>query len=387
MGDDLSKRSVLIVATVSGFIRSFELNDISILQERGYTVHVATRIAEEDKRFFQHRGVILHQIDFERFPFKSNNFKAIKIIQKIIADNDISLVHCHTPVGGVIARLAAKKFRKQGCKVIYTVHGLQFYKGAPKKDWLIYYPVEKYLSKYSDAIVTINSEDYTLVSNRFLNEKTYYIPGVGIDISKMTTKEMDIQKKWKKRKSLGLNEQDTVLLSVGELNANKNHHVIIDAISMNKNREIKYLIAGKGPLANALQQKIHDLNLSNQVFLLGYRTDITELLQCSDIFVHPSKREGLSVALMEAMASGLPVVCSRIRGNTDLIDDGKGGYLCEVNDINAYMNALIRLSDDPDLCHQMSVYNQSKIQEFSINVVDQKMRSIYREVTQDNPIK
>ena len=370
-------RNALVVATISGFIKPFEMNDISILKDMGYKVHVATNIAEGDDEFFKLRGIIPHHIDFQRFPFKSSNFKSIKSLQRIIEDNDISLVHCHTPVGGVIARLAAKKYRKQGCKVIYTVHGLQFYKGAPKKDWLIYYPIEKYLSKYADAIVTINTEDYTLVSRRFLNKKTYYIPGVGVDLSKFSSEKANVSIK---RKELGLSEKDIILFSVGELNTNKNHQIIIEAMSKIYNKNLKYFVAGKGPLEATLQQEIHESGLDDRVKLLGFRTDIKDLLKSADVFVLPSKREGLSVALMEAMASGLPIICSKIRGNTDLIDDGKGGYLCDVNDINTYVNALTRLLDDPDLRHQMSVYNQNKIQEFSINVVDRKMKSIYQEV-------
>ena len=380
----MRKNSVLIVATVSSFIRCFELNDISILQEKGYTVHVATNILATDKAFFQSQGVILHHIDFERFPFKITNFKAIKIIRKVIEDNDISLVHCHTPVGGVIARLAAKKYRKQGCKVMYTVHGLQFYKGAPKKDWLIYYPVEKYLSKYTDVLITINHEDYSIVKEKFRCKTVYYSPGVGVDLEKFGNATIDRNSK---RTELGLNENDVMLLSVGELIIRKNHQILIQALDRIKNKNIICFIAGSGPLLNDLQELINSLGLQDRVFLLGRREDISELLACTDIYVHPAKREGLSVALMEAMASGLPVVCSKIRGNTDLIEDGKGGYLCDVNDIDAFANDLARLSDDPDLRYQMSVYNQNKIQEFSINVVDQKMRSIYWEVIQENPIK
>ncbi len=370
-------RNALIVATISGFIKPFEMNDISILQGKGYTVHVATNIAEKDKTFFQSRGVILHQIDFERFPFKSNNFRAIKSIQRIIEDNDISLVHCHTPVGGVIARLAAKKFRKKGCKVIYTVHGLQFYKGAPKKDWLIYYPVEKYLSRYSDAIITINHEDYDIVREKFNCKTVYYSPGVGVDLEMFGSANID---RSSKRAELGLCENDIMILSVGELIVRKNHQILIQALSRIKNKNIICFIAGSGSLMDLLQELINSLNLQDRVFLLGRREDISELLVCTDIYVHPAKREGLSVALMEAMASGLPVVCSKIRGNTDLIEDGKGGFLCKVSDIDAYAKALTQLADDSDMRHQMSAFNQKKIQDFSIKVVDKKMRTIYQEV-------
>ena len=374
-------RQVLVVATISGFIKSFEMNDISILQEMGYSIHVATNIAEGDEDFFAKRGIKTHQIDFQRFPFKPTNFKAIKALTRIIQENNISLVHCHTPVGSVIARLAAKKFRKKGCKVIYTVHGLQFYKDAPKKDWLIYYPVERFLSRYTDAIITINHEDYQLVSKKFHNKKTYYIPGVGVDLQKFGNVGIDRNAK---RKELGLAENDIMLLSVGELNDNKNHQIVIGTVKNSNNPHIKYLIAGNGPLKDYLLQVINDSDLNVEVFLLGSRTDIGELLNCADIFVHPSKREGLSVALMEALASGTPVVCSKIRGNVDLVDNEQGGYLCDKYDESAYAKAIKELADNPDLCKKMGDYNREKIQGFSIEVVDEKMRRIYDEILSDS---
>lgn len=371
------KKGALVVATVSGFIKCFELNDISILQSMGYTVHVATKIAEEDQELFRQRGVVAHHINFERFPFKKSNFTAIKQLKRIIEENDIDVIHCHTPVGGVIARIAAKKFRRNGCKVIYTAHGLQFYRGAPKKDWLIYYPIEKWLSRDTDVIITINHEDHQMVSKKFRNETTYYIPGVGVDLSRFGNPRVDREKK---RLELGLIEKDTMLLSVGELIDRKNHRIVIDAVSKIGDPSLKYYIAGGGPLREALQQQIDDLGLNNRVVLLGARTDVNELLKCTELFVLPSKREGLSVALMESMAAGLPVVCSDIRGNVDLIDDDQGGYLCKVDSVDDYVDAITKLMNDKNQCKRFADHNQKKIQGFTIDVVDEKMRSIYHEI-------
>ena len=357
------------------------MNDITLLQKLGCTVYVATNTNEhnpsEENTFFSSYNILIHPIDFERFPFRASNLRAIKKIKKIIEKYSIQLVHCHTPVGSVIARLAAKKFRKNGCKVIYTAHGLQFYHGAPKKDWLIYYPVEKWLSRYTDVIITINHEDYELVSKRFHNKKTYYIPGVGVDLSGFCNTVVD---KMQKRKGLGVREQDFLLLSVGEINDNKNHQIVIRAISKIDNPSVKYYIAGEGPLAESLLYLIGELGLNDQIKLLGQRTDVFELLKCSDAFVHPSKREGLSVALMESMAAGLPVICSDIRGNVDLIDDNQGGYLCQVDSVDDYADAITKLMNDKALCKRFADHNQKKIQEFSLDVVDKKMRSIYNDI-------
>ena len=374
------KKSALIVTTIGGFIKSFELNDISILQEMGYTVHVATNMHYNDfdfETFFQKRNIVTHQIDFERFPFSKANFKAIGQLKRIISENGVSLLHCHTPVGGVIGRLAAKKFRKKGCKVLYSVHGLQFYKGAPKKDWIIYYPVEKYLSHFSDAIITINREDYELVKNKFKARKTYYVPGVGIDYDKFHYASFNREQK---RAELEVCSDDIMILSVGELIDRKNYKVVIDAISKIKNKNVRYFIAGTGPLFDSLKEKIKSLNLQSCIALLGHRSDVKELLKCADIFVHPAKREGLPVALMEAMASGVPVICSKIRGNVDLIDDGKGGILCGVDSVDDYVKGIRNLIDNGQMRREFVQYSDKKIKDFSLSVVDRKMRAIYSSI-------
>lgn len=374
------KKTALVVTTIGGFVNSFELNDISILQDMGYTVHVATNMHYNDfdyESIFAKHNIVTHQIYFERSPINKANFKAIGQLKKIIFENGVSLVHCHTPVGGVIGRLAAKKFRKMGCKVIYSVHGLQFYEGAPKKDWMIYYPIEKYFSRFSDAIITINREDYDIVKTKMKVKKTFYIPGVGINYEKFHSVNID---RTKKRSELGVFNDDIMVFSVGELIERKNYRVVIDAISKINKKNLKYIIVGPGPLSETLQYQIDSLGLHESIKLLGERTDVNELMKCADIFVHPARREGLPVALMEAMSSGVPVVCSRIRGNVDLIDDGKGGILCDVDSVDDYANGIQSLINNEQLRRDFVEYSDKKIKDFSLTVVDRKMRGIYSTV-------
>jgi glycosyltransferase EpsD len=80
-------------------------------------------------------------------------------LKNIIADNDYDIIHCHTPVGGALARIAARNYRKRGTKVIYTAHGFHFFEGSPVKNWILYYPLEKWLSRFTDVLITLNSEE------------------------------------------------------------------------------------------------------------------------------------------------------------------------------------------------------------------------------------
>lgn len=364
-------KKILIVSTVSRQFYLFEQGNIEVLKSLGYEVHGAANFEDANKRL-DSLDIIRHPIDIQRSPFDLKNIKAYKQLKNIMKSEDFEAVHCHSPMGGVLARLAA---RKEGIrKVIYTAHGFHFYKGAPIINWLLYYPVEKLLSRITDTLITINKEDY----ERALDFKTCsikYVPGIGVDVNKYLKNE-DIRKK--KREELNINENTFLILSVGELNNNKNHEVIIKALSEIENEDIVYLICGQGKLKEHLTLLITQLHLSKQVKLLGFRNDINTIYQASDLFAFPSRREGLSVSLMEAMASGLPVVCTNIRGNRDLISDGVGGFLLSTNNINAYRKAINKIKEDKNLAKQMGSHNLSIIKNFDKNIVKSAMQNIYR---------
>lgn len=370
-------KKVLIVATVvKKHIMQFHVPTLKLLHEMGYEIHVA---ASNDYEYREECDIPYcdkyYNIDFSRSPFKKNNITAYKQLKNIIEKENFNLIHCHTPVGGVVARYAARKSRTRGTKVVYTAHGFHFYKGAPLKNWIIYYPIEKYMSKYTDVLITINNEDYNLAKNKFRANKVEYINGVGIDLKKINSVSIN---KTKKRKDLEIKYDDIVFLSVGELNYNKNHIESIKAVNNIYNKKnIKYLICGVGPNENKLRKYIEDNKLTNNVKLLGYRDDIIEIMKSSDIFLFPSKREGLPVSVMEAMACGLPVICSNIRGNKDLIDDCKGGIIVNNNKCRDYFDSIKKLTSDVELQREYGKYNKEKIKEYDYNKILDKLGMIY----------
>lgn len=326
-------KKALIVCTIGGFL-GFELNNIKILHEMGYKIYIATNFKgyeyiKEKLLSFETCNI---QVDFTRKPVSFSNVKAYKKLEKILARERFDLVHCHTPVGGVLARLAAKKHRKRGTKVIYTVHGFHFFKGAPIKNWILYYPIEKILSRWTDVLVTINKEDYGRAKRRLCAKKIEYVPGVGVDV--------EFFQKYSggtvTRERLQVPENAVILLSVGELNKNKNQEIVIRALSSIKEWEIYYILCGTGNKQAYLERTAEELGIRDRVLFQGFCHNIVEYYKLSDIFVFPSRREGLPVALMEAMACGLPCVASDIRGNRDLIQNNKNGYLCKDNIAEEY---------------------------------------------------
>lgn len=364
---------VLFVATVvKGHISKFHIPYLKMFQEAGWETAVAARndyeSSEDCKIPFCDT---YYDVGFERSPFKIANIKAFFQLRKIIEQGEYDIIHCHTPVGAILSRLAAIKARKRGTKVFYTAHGFHFYKGAPLKNWLLYFPAEWLCAHFTDVLVTINKEDYALAQKHMKAKKVAYVPGVGIDLEKFADTIVDREKK---RKELGIPSDSTLLLSVGELNKNKNHQVIIRAIARLKNPKIRYIIAGTGEEMENLMMLANNLGVGQHVSFLGYRTDIAELCYAADVFCFPSHREGLSVALMEAMARGLPCAVSRIRGNIDLINE-KGGAFFAHNNAQECASAISSLISADRL--QMCQHNTKVIRGYSLETVLEIMRNLY----------
>lgn len=374
-------KKALILASVASMIEQFNMQNIQLLLDNGYQVDVACNckigntISDEKVQDLitrlSNKGVSVFHIPIPR---KINDINGIRDsliqIKKMCNENNYTLLHCHSPIGSVIARVAARKSRKNGTKVIYTAHGFHFYKGAPMQNWAIFYPIEKICSMWTDVLITINKEDYLFAKKHMKASKITYIPGVGVDTEKFILNGFD---KVYKRSELGVSNDDLIVLSVGELNQNKNHEVIIKSIAKQQNSHIHYFIAGKGEKEQYLLKLANDLGVN--LHLLGYRTDITELLSVADIFALPSFREGLSVALMEAMAAGLPCIVSEIRGNVDLIDKN-GGFLCKPNDVNAFAVG-IRLLTNHKKRDIMGRHNLQIIKSFDVHRIMTMVAKIY----------
>lgn len=385
-------KKVLLVTTVSGFIPQFEMNNVKILQNMGAEIHYAANYDMPSYGTDNHRldgtEIIRHQVDFERSPFNKKNLKAYRQLKRLMEQEHFDLVHCHTPMGAVLARIVAHQTRTS--PVIYTAHGFHFYKGAPLKNWLFFYPVEKYLSRYTDEQICINREDYQLAINKFHARNVDYVPGVGIDLKNVIHLSKD--EKEKKRQEFGVGPEKIVILSVGELIKRKNHETILKSLAKLKNTDIVYLICGHGELQNYLIDLAKQLGLQDQVQFLGYRSDIYEIYAMADLFVFPSYQEGLPRAMMEAMASGLPVVCSDIRGNSDLMKIEKkledfpayectGGLMISGADhVESYCKGIQYMLRKQNQWVQMGKENSDNISAFDIEHVSQVMKTIYNKI-------
>ena len=380
-------KKVLIVASVISFIEWFNKENIEFLNDTlGCNVHVACNLdymddtdIEKTKQYLEQlnkKGVVLHNIHFARNPLNPKNIKALNKLKKIINSNSFDLIHCHTPTASILTRIAAKKARKNGTVVMYTCHGFHFHKASPKKNWLIYYPIEKHFSKHCDYIVTINHEDYA-IAKTFKCENVRYIPGVGVDLNKITNCRIN---KGSYKESIGVPKDKLMLLSIGEMIDRKNHQIIIKALGKLHNPNIYYVICGKGPLKESLHKLAIKYGIANNVVFLGFRRDIPELCNAADIGAFPSKIEGLGLAGIEIMAAGVPLVSSNVHGILDYVSDGQTGFACNPNDVDGFAKAISRLSIDQSLRDDMKQRCLDATKPFDIKNALDEMWNIYREV-------
>lgn len=373
------KKRVLFVATVvKTHMMQFHIPYLKMFQEMGWETAVAARNDYENPADCKIPYCDAYfDIPFERTPWKPMNFTCYRMLKKIIDEGKYDIVHCHTPVGAMIARLAARDARKRGTKVVYTAHGFHFFKGAPLRNWLLFYPAEWLMAPLTDVLITINKEDYARAQKRMHAKRIEYVPGVGIDTDRFRGKHGDPQEK---RRGLGFDDKAFLLLTVAEMTQNKNHITILRALSALKDKaefeNMHYLICGRGEVWGYLEASAEKLGISDHVHFLGYRTDAPELYRCSDMFLFMPYREGLSVALMEAMSCGLPIICTRIRGNTDLIDDDISGIFSK-NDSQVLADNILELYRDPERRARYGSAAAEKVMLFDDENVHKQMKDIY----------
>lgn len=366
----------MLVTSTDLMMIQFLVPHIQNLAEHGFEMEIACSNVggrlEEIRAKLKGYVKAIHVVRLVRSPASLINLKGCQDMKKIVDKGHYDIIWTNEPVMGVVTRLAARKARKKGTKVLYMVHGFHFYKGAPKLNWMIYYPIERYMSRLADVIVTINKEDYARAKG-FHSKKVEYIHGIGVDTDRL--KERSAQGNI--REELGFSKDDFIVVSVGELNKNKNHKTIIQAVSLLKDDHIKYVICGKGILQKQLEETAEKHGISGQVFFLGYRKDVVDICSQSDVFAFPSYREGLGLAPLEAMYVGLPIVASDIRGVKDYVINGKTGFLCQPGDSKAFAQAILKLKNDKELRQVIGQNNYGAVVPYCLENVKEEVTKLF----------
>lgn len=370
-------KKVLYVTTVSRTINAFLIPHINMLLDNGYEVHCACSIDKPVDKELQRRGVKIFEVPFSRNPLGIGNIKAFIKLEELQRINNYDIVHVHTPIAAIYGRLLKLSF--PSLRTIYTAHGYHFLKGGSKLGWFLYYPIEKIMAKFTDVIININKEDYEITKERLKPKRCYLLNGVGLDLDKY--KKLSSKEIQEKRKEFGLNDKDFVVLMIAEINKNKNHIQLINAMDILKDKypNIKVLCIGDGSLREKLDKQITLKNLENNIFMLGYRQDVNELINISDIGILMSYREGLPRNIMEFMACGRKVIATDIRGCRDLVCNDNVGTLVKVGDYEETARAIEKyyILDDKSF----EVFEE--IKKYDINNVNIELLKIYEGVELD----
>lgn len=370
-------KKVLITATVQSHICQFHRALIEMLREtdKDVVIHVAARdnLAEKNGLKLNFADKVF-DVPFERSPFSAKNLKAYRALKKIISDGQYDIIHCNTPVGGILTRWAARRCRRKGTRVFYTAHGFHFYDGASKKNWLVYYPIEKLFSRYNDVLITINEEDYRLAQQKF-KCPVRHIHGVGVDTRRYHLAKAGEAAALREKLSV----RDKAILCVGELLPNKNQAMIIRAMPeiVRAVPDAQLLIAGNGAEKNNLEHLIEQLHMQPHVRLLGYTLNLEDYQRACALSVSCSRREGLGLNLIEGMLSGSPVVATKNRGHNELVEDGVSGYLVENDDVKALEQSVIRLLSDDRLYDRFSQKGRETALRYSFEAVKKELKDIY----------
>jgi glycosyltransferase EpsD len=369
------KKKILITSTDLMMIQ-FLIPHVINISECGFDVEIAcsevgnrmNEVREKLKDFVN----AIYIVRLRRSPVSIINIKGYFDMKQVVENGNYDVIWTNEPVMGVVTRLASRKVRKKGTKVIYMVHGFHFYKGAPLSNWFLFYPIEKFAGHFCDSVTTMNMEDYRRAKRMRLPD-VKYIHGIGMNPDRIDSnkKKSDI------RKELGLKEDEKVILSVGELSKRKNQRTVINAVAQMKDGKIHYVLCGKGDQFNNLKQQASKLGLEDRIHFLGYRKDIIDICCQADVFAMPSYHEGLPVAALEAMYCGTPIVSSNIRGLEDIIKDGENGFLCNPDDSNAFSEKILLLLNDKEISNKFIEINKEKVLSFCIQNIKEEVLNLF----------
>lgn len=366
-------KKVLFCATVDYHFKAFHLPYFQWFQDMGWEVHVAAggnmNLPFVDEKF---------SIPIRRSPFHPENLSVYRRLKRLIQDNGYDMIHCHTPVGGVLARLAARQARQKGTKVLYTAHGFHFCDGAPLKNWLLYYPIEKFLSSYTDCLITINEEDYERAKQMKKTDcSAKKIHGIGVNTDRFHPVSREESERLREKHGFGAGE--FILVYPAELNGNKNQGLLIETAALLKNRipELKLVFAGEGAMEEPYRKKAESLGVSDMVRFYGFCRDIHELIQLADLSVASSIREGLGMNLLEGMAAEKPAVAADNRGHREIIEDGVNGFLVPAGDSAAFADRIEKLYRSPGLRKAMGQEGRRTAECFSETRTVKEMAHIY----------
>lgn len=355
----------------------FTAQELTALQTLGCEVHLACPlekpyISQEAMHLLEERfpQLVWHDIAFtdSLHAFRRNR-KAGQELEQLLEELKPELVHCHGTIAGIYGRRAAEHL---GIPAFYTAHDFRIYRGCLLPERLGFGFLERRYSRCTQVMYTVCPEDGNYAKKHLHARTVISLPDMGLDYERYA---IPARSRDEVRAELRIPEDATVLLSVGTLRMQKRLRIVLQAMARLRDMEqLHYVICGEGPDMAFLQKLIANLRLQERVHLLGYRTDIPDLLGAADIFCMPSRREGCGIAALEAMAAGLPLITVRSHGTRAYAVAGEGAFCLKGDMVNACADAIRQLDENRLLRKQMGAHNRALAKEFADADTDRMMQ-------------
>ncbi len=348
-------KKILHICNTSFYLRNFLKTHIDNLVENNYEVHVLCDIGR--KKFNFNKKVHLHDITFPRkvspIEFLSTIIKTNKIIKRFNFDCVIS----HNRNSSIVGRIAT--FFSQVPQNIYFAHGFYFHDNQNLFSYFISIQIERLLEIITSHTISQSLEDMNLMINKkyIINKKITHV-GNGIDNLKFkpASNKLDLREK------IGLPKNSFIIIGIGRLVKDKGFQDLIEAFErISKNEKNCYLLIIGGNISQDISKyerkiikKINNLNINDQVILTGMIDNVEDYLNCSDVYVLSSYREGISRSMLEAMSCKIPVISTNVRGSREVIKNNKNGLLYEKSNINQLYSAIIKLKNNKNLVSKLT---------------------------------
>jgi glycosyltransferase involved in cell wall biosynthesis len=379
---------VLHICAVEFTVKNLLIPQINYFIERGLDVEIACSPGDELKTL-ESQGYIVHPIQIDRKIAPTSNLKSIIKLTHLISNKQYDLVHVHTPVASVLGRVAAKLARAP--RVIYTAHGFYFHDNMAASKYRFYHSIEKVSAWFTDLILTQSQEDLETAKKTGIcpAQKLRYL-GNGVDIDRFNRLKLIPENQAKLKKELHIPDQACPIIGMtGRITAEKGYLELINALDIIRFQypNVHLLVIG-GQLSSErdafqvqLSQVISEKNLEKHVTFTGFRSDIPELLGLVDVFTLPSYREGLPRSILEAMAMGIPVIATDIRGCREAVAHEKTGLIVPPKDSEKLAEALSTLLSNSALRKAYGrVGRQRAESEFDERLVFDRLQTAYKDL-------
>lgn len=372
----------LQVTTIPETLEAFLLPFATHFRDRGWVVDAAARAVSGNAACVAAFDS-LHDIPWSRNPLHPTNWRAAVKLRSLLEREHYDLIHVHTPVASFLARWAASRVDPSPA-VVYTAHGFHFHAGGNPLLNLAFSNLERIAAPWTTELVVINKDDQEAAAQLRLlpADRIHFIPGIGFDVEEFLTRSSSGLDRAQMKAELGIPPEAKVVMMVAEFTPNKRQVDAVDAVAGLGRSDVHIVFVGVGPMRGAVEERVRGAGIADRAHFLGYRRDVPQLLPTADAMMLISLREGLPRSAMEAMALGVPMIGTNIRGLKDLLGGG-AGVLVTPADVQALTAALTQILDGGPMVESRVTEARRRVATYALPNVLAQYETVYARAVTD----